>query len=114
MAAQSLYATTARLTFCGHVHRPQVYTVGVAGGVTEFTPITGSPIPLLPGRRWLAVLGSVGQPRDGIASASYAILDTERHELTYYRAPYDVEEAAARIRNKGLPPWLAERLAVGR
>jgi len=113
-AAQSLYATTARLTFCGHVHRPQVYTVGLAGGVTAFTPITESPIPLLPGRRWLAVLGSVGQPRDGVPSASYAILDTERRELTYYRAAYDVEQAAARIRSKGLPQWLADRLAVGR
>ncbi|MGD0023082.1 MAG: metallophosphoesterase, partial [Xanthobacteraceae bacterium] len=35
-------------------------------------------------------------------------------ELTYCRAPYDVEEAAARIRNKGLPSWLADRLAMGR
>jgi diadenosine tetraphosphatase ApaH/serine/threonine PP2A family protein phosphatase len=75
--------------------------------------VSGSAIPLLPGRRWLAVLGSVGQPRDGNPSASYAMLDTDRHELTYCRAPYDVEEAADRIRKKGLPVWLADRLAIG-
>jgi len=113
-AAQSLFATTARITFCGHVHRPQLYTVGPGGSVTAFTPMTGSPIPLLPGRRWLAVLGAVGQPRDGIPSASYAVLDTARRELIYCRVPYDVEEAAARIRKKGLPGSLADRLALGK
>jgi hypothetical protein len=28
--------------------------------------------------------------------------------------PYDVETAASRIRDNGLPLWLAERLSVGR
>jgi diadenosine tetraphosphatase ApaH/serine/threonine PP2A family protein phosphatase len=28
--------------------------------------------------------------------------------------PYDVEEAARRIRENGLPLWLAERLSFGR
>jgi diadenosine tetraphosphatase ApaH/serine/threonine PP2A family protein phosphatase len=41
-------------------------------------------------------------------------LDTERLELTYCRAPYDVDAAAAKIRAKGLPPWLADRLSLGR
>ena len=48
------------------------------GKMTAFTPVAGVPIPLLPGRRWLAVLGSVGQPRDGNPAASYAMLDTDR------------------------------------
>jgi diadenosine tetraphosphatase ApaH/serine/threonine PP2A family protein phosphatase len=69
---------------------------------------------LLPGRRWLVVLGSVGQPRDGNPAASYAMLDTDKRELTYYRAPYDIEQAAAAIRKKGLPIWLANRLFVGK
>jgi diadenosine tetraphosphatase ApaH/serine/threonine PP2A family protein phosphatase len=82
--------------------------------MTAFTPTTGVPIQLLQGRRWLAVLGSVGQPRDGNPAASYVMLDTERRELTYCRAPYDVEQAAARIRKNGLPTWLADRLFVGK
>ena len=69
---------------------------------------------LLPGRRWLAVLGSVGQPRDGNPAASYAMLDTDRREITYCRVPYDVEQAAAQIRANGLPRWLADRLFVGK
>ncbi len=113
-AARSLCATSARITFCGHVHRPKLYTVRSSGSIAAFTPITDSTIPLLPGRRWLAVLGSVGQPRDGNPAASYAVLDTERHELTYCRAAYDIEAAAGRIRDRGLPTWLADRLFLGK
>ena len=113
-AARSMIATSAAITFCGHVHRPALYTMSATGKITAFTPITGAAIQLLPGRRWLAVLGSVGQPRDGNPAASYALLDTKRRELTYCRVPYDVEEAAGRIRNKSLPNWLADRLLVGK
>lgn len=113
-AARSINATSAHLTVCGHVHQPALYTMSAAGKITAFTPIAATAIRLLPGRRWLAVLGSVGQPRDGNPAASYVMLDTRRRELTYCRAPYDVEEAAGRIRNKGLPAWLADRLLVGK
>ena len=82
--------------------------------MTAFTPRTDVPVQLLPGRRWLAVLGSVGQPRDGNPAASYVMLDTKRREITYCRAPYDVEQAAAQIRKKGLPTRLAERLFLGK
>ncbi len=113
-AARSLFATSAHLTVCGHVHRPALYSMSSAGKMTAFTPITGVPIQLLPGRKWLAVLGSVGQPRDGTPAASYAMLDTAKAELTYCRAPYDIDEAAARIRAQGLPSWLADRLYLGK
>ena len=115
-AAQSIIATTAQITICGHVHRPALYSMSATGKITAFMPVTGSAIQLLagPGRRWLAVLGSVGQPRDGNPAASYVMLDTERRELTYCRTPYDVDEAATRIRNNGLPTWLADRLLVGK
>jgi diadenosine tetraphosphatase ApaH/serine/threonine PP2A family protein phosphatase len=113
-AGRSMNATSARITLCGHLHRPGLYTIGSGGGVTAFRPIAGTPIPLLAGRRWLAVLGSVGQPRDGNPAAAYAVLDTERHELTFCRVPYDFDEAGRRIRAKGLPAWLADRLARGK
>ena len=112
-AARSISATPAHITFCGHIHQPALYSMSATAKMTSFTPTTGFAIQLLPGRRWLAVLGSVGQPRDGNPAASYAMLDTEKRELTYCRAPYDVEQAAARIRKKGLPVWLADRLRVG-
>ena len=112
-AAHSISATSAHVTFCGHIHQPAIYTMSATAKMTAFTPVTGIPIQLLQGRRWLAVLGSVGQPRDGNPAAAYAMLDTEKRELTFCRAPYDIEAAAAAIRKKGLPNWLADRLFVG-
>jgi diadenosine tetraphosphatase ApaH/serine/threonine PP2A family protein phosphatase len=113
-AARSINATTAHVSFCGHIHRPALYCMSATGKMTAFTPVSGKPVPLLPGRRWLVVLGSVGQPRDGNPAASYAMFDSERGEITYCRVPYDIEQAATTIRNKGLPTWLAERLFLGK
>ncbi|MGO4714317.1 metallophosphoesterase family protein [Bradyrhizobium sp. 2TAF24] len=113
-AKRSMRATSADVTFCGHVHRPALYTLSPAGRMTAFTPTAGVSVQLLPGRQWLAVLGSVGQPRDHSAAASYAMLDAAAATLTYHRVPYDVEQAAARIRQQGLPAWLADRLYLGR
>lgn len=113
-AADSLAATQAHVTFCGHVHRPALYSLSSTAKMTSFTPTTDAPIPLIPGRRWLAVLGAVGQPRDGNPAAAYCLFDTESGELTYRRVPYDIEAAAKRILQQGLPPMLAERLYAGR
>ncbi|THD74210.1 MAG: metallophosphoesterase [Bradyrhizobium sp.] len=113
-AALSISATNAHATFCGHIHRPALYSMSAAAKMTSFVPTSGVPVQLLGGRRWLAVLGSVGQPRDGNPAASFAMFDTGSREITYCRVPYDAEAAANRIRENGLPPWLAERLLVGR
>ena len=113
-AARSIAATEAHVTFCGHIHRPALYSMSPAAKMTSFIPTSGVPVQLLGGRRWLAVLGSVGQPRDGDPAASFAMLDTASRELTYCRVPYNVEAAADRIRANGLPHWLADRLLVGK
>jgi len=113
-AAHSLVATRARITFCGHVHRPALYSMSATAKMTSFIPSADVSVQLLGGRQWLAVLGAVGQPRDGIAAASFALFDTLTRQITYCRVPYDVEAAAARIRENGLPHWLADRLLVGR
>jgi diadenosine tetraphosphatase ApaH/serine/threonine PP2A family protein phosphatase len=113
-AARSIAATDAHITLCGHIHLPSLYSMSAAAKMTSFIPTSGVPVQLLGGRRWLAVLGSVGQPRDRNPAASFAMLDTESREITYCRVPYDVEAAAQRIRDNGLPLWLADRLMVGR
>jgi diadenosine tetraphosphatase ApaH/serine/threonine PP2A family protein phosphatase len=113
-AGRSLLATGAHVTFCGHIHRPALYSISVTGKMTSFVPTSGVTLQLLRGRRWLTVLGSVGQPRDGDPAASFAMFDTTSREITFCRVPYDVDTAAMRIRENGLPHWLADRLSVGR
>ena len=119
-AGRSIRSTACRVTFCGHVHKPSLYSMTEMWGsvsemwkTTSFRPVAGVPVPLMPQRRWLAVIGSVGQPRDGDPSASYAILDSARNELTYHRVPYDFDVTGQKIRAAGLPWMLAERLRKG-
>jgi diadenosine tetraphosphatase ApaH/serine/threonine PP2A family protein phosphatase len=113
-AARSMIATSAHVTFCGHIHTPGLYSMSATAKMTSFVPVSGVPINLLKGRQWLAVLGSVGQPRDRNPAAAFALYDTASREITFCRVPYDVEAAAQRIRDAGLPLWLADRLLQGR
>ena len=113
-ATPSFRASAARLILCGHVHVPLLASCDMGGVVREQAFRTGLPIPLLPSRRWLAVVGSVGQPRDGVAQAGWALVDTVRQELTFRRTPYDAAGAARKVRAAGLPEELAVRLLVGR
>ena len=77
-------------------------------------PLTGVSVALSKQHRWLAVIGSAGQPRDGNPAAAFATYDTATRMLTCRRVPYDVAAAVAKIRAAGLPEQLAARLLVGR
>jgi diadenosine tetraphosphatase ApaH/serine/threonine PP2A family protein phosphatase len=112
-ASRSIIATRAHVTFCGHIHVPALYHMSMTGKFASFDPVDRVEIPLSSHRRWLAVIGSVGQPRDHNPAACYAVLDDERSVLTYIRVPYDVESAARKIREAGLPIGLSYRLFEG-
>jgi diadenosine tetraphosphatase ApaH/serine/threonine PP2A family protein phosphatase len=112
-ASKSLKATPAQATFCGHTHIPMLFHMTMTGKIASFEPVDRVEIPLTARRRWLAVIGSVGQPRDHNPAACYAILDAARGILTYIRVPYDVDTAARKIRDAGLPIELSFRLAEG-
>ena len=112
-AVRSLQATRQRITFCGHMHEPMLYHLSPSGKGGAFVPVPGEPIPLLPSRRWLAIPGSAGQPRDGNPAACYAVFDAADASLTYWRVPYDHDAASAKMRDAGLPEALSSRLADG-
>ncbi len=112
-AAQSLSFTTRRITVCGHVHVPRYFYTAQGQQIEEFIPTAGFPLPLLRQRRWVIVLGAVGQPRDGNPAAAYGMLDTAQGRLTLHRVPYDIDSAARKIRQAGLPDFLAARLFAG-
>jgi diadenosine tetraphosphatase ApaH/serine/threonine PP2A family protein phosphatase len=112
-AARSLDAALRPYTFSGHVHDPTLYFTTPAGKTAEFRPTAGSPVPTPHRRRWLAIVGSVGQPRDGNPRAAYALFDAATETLTFYRVAYDHLATARRIRAVGLPAMFAERLEHG-
>lgn len=67
------------------------------------------------GGKWLLNPGSVGFPKDGDPRAAYALLELGQElKITIRRVPYDLEQTAAAILAKGLPPKAAADLRVGR
>ncbi|HEX6490691.1 MAG TPA: metallophosphoesterase family protein [Gaiellaceae bacterium] len=109
-ARTSFEQTEAPLLLVGHSHVPLALSLagdelsgGVAAGGSEVELGTG---------RWLLNPGSVGQPRDGDPRAAYLLLEPTRR-ARFRRVAYPVEKTQAKLREKGLPDALAERLAHG-
>jgi diadenosine tetraphosphatase ApaH/serine/threonine PP2A family protein phosphatase len=112
-AQRCIEAAQAAYTFAGHVHDQELYFQVGPGKATLFRPVAGSPVPIGRHRRWLAIVGSVGQPRDNDPAAAYAQFDTERERITFRRVPYDHLAAARKIEEAGLPLSIAYRVAKG-
>lgn len=108
-AQRSVAAAGTRYTFSGHVHDQTLYAEVSPDKMTSFRPQPGSPVPVPAHRRWLAIVGSVGQPRDGSPAAAYALFDAARETLVFHRVAYDHHAAARKIRAAGLPDLLSFR-----
>jgi len=113
-AERSLRSTKARITIVGHVHAPHLWRLTSSGTATGHIPASGVDIPLARSQTWLAVMGAVGQPRDGNCAAAFGLLDTVRSTLTFERVSYDHFATCRKVREAGLPEPLATRLLRGR
>lgn len=111
-ALGSLRAADASYTFCGHVHEQRLFAA-VETRAIAYRPASGRPVAVAAHRRWLAIVGSVGQPRDGSPAAGYALFDEAGGRLTFYRVPYDHRAAARKLRSAGLSAALAQRIEKG-
>ncbi len=103
----------------GHLHVPGVYASYFEGGAIEERRLEPTDEFLecsLGVGEWLFVtVGAVGKPRDGVAVANYALMDSDAGTITLRRAPYDVQPVCDLIRRTdGLPDELADQLAAGR
>ena len=112
-AQRSIDAAQTTYTFSGHVHDQELYAQVGHGKTIVFRPVQGSPVPVGRHRRWLAIVGSVGQPRDNNPAAAYAQFDTETERITFRRVPYDHRTAARKIEQAGLPLSIAYRVEKG-
>ncbi len=97
------------LCFYGHTHCPTIYEKQI--GAVYRIDAQNFKLPI--GRKYFINVGSVGQPRDGDARASYVIYDVMERMVYFRRLEYDVAKAQARIRAAGLHERLAERLEIG-
>ncbi|MEP7082036.1 MAG: metallophosphoesterase family protein [Chloroflexota bacterium] len=116
IAAANFEAFETRLCLFGHTHLPVIFRE-LNGGV-ETLPGSAGPAVELNGGRSLVNPGSVGQPRDGIPDAAYAIVDVgagaARDSVEFRRVPYEVGRTQQLMRERELPARLVERLSYGR
>jgi predicted phosphodiesterase len=106
---EALRKLGATLGFLGHSHVPV--------GFFDTDPITytlDTDIPIDEDAAIIINAGSVGQPRDENSKASFAVLDSDTKMVTIKRIEYDIDAAATKIRNAGLPEILAARLYQGK
>jgi len=101
-----------RVCFFGHTHRRALWYRDIRGKVA-LRQISPAAMRLSPNEHYLINPGSVGQPRDGNPEAAYAIFDDKAGSIEFKSVPYDISGAQRRILAAGLPPYLAERLALG-
>ncbi len=103
-------ASDKRLTFVGHTHFPEVYTLLADGRITQTQPTV---LTLDSGMRYLVNVGSVGEPRDGSVTASYCLFDDATRQLEFRRVAFDLQALAADLQQQpqlGVPWFLKERV----
>ena len=111
VARASMAAMPTRSGLHGHTHLPIAY-IEEDGRLETMSPGSGSRL-TFDGRRVLLNPGSVGQPRDGIPTSGWLLLDTEAETATWRRTAYDISEVQAAMTRLSLPERLVARLAYG-
>ena len=97
----------------GHSHVPFICRPDTQRGAVFMSPPLGGSFDL--GEERLIINpGSVGQPRDGDPSASYAMYDSVEKTVSHRRVIYDISATQDKMRLHGLPDFLIDRLAQGR
>jgi predicted phosphodiesterase len=116
IAAANFDHYDTRLCLFGHTHLPIAYRLA-DGAVEGIRGMPGDRLGLGTSRTLLNP-GSVGQPRDGLPDAAYAVLETANGStddvIEFRRVRYDIDRTQRLMREAGLPPRLAERLSFGR
>jgi len=116
IAAANFAHFDTRLCLFGHTHLPMVFREA-DGGIDTTIGVPDEHVEL-GGARALVNPGSVGQPRDGISSAAYAIVETGSEATTdvveFRRVRYDIDRTQRQMQALGLPARLADRLSYGR
>jgi predicted phosphodiesterase len=96
----------------GHTHLPMVWQCTPTGRV-QAVETKALCVTLDPACQYIINPGSVGQPRYGGPEATYILLNDTDRTAEFRFVAYDIDTTQEKIYDAGLPPYLAERLAVG-
>jgi len=109
VAHANLELLNGGICFHGHTHVPGIFAM-VNGAVTHEYRVDTFPL----NGPALVNPGSVGQPRDGLPTASYGVWDVDAKTFEFRRVRYDIKGAQRVIRKAKLPERFALRLESGR
>ncbi|HCW74541.1 MAG TPA: hypothetical protein DHM90_12975 [Clostridiaceae bacterium] len=101
----------AKVMFTGHTHKPCIFKMTDDDRVEIYQSKDGDIY--LDERMYIINVGSVGQSRNSIPKAHYAVYDTDERKVSFKSVDYSIKEAAGRIEEEGLPEFLAKRLYLG-
>lgn len=117
VAERVLWRMCERWSFVGHTHLPAIFAGGPRTRAVRIAPFPGEWVSFESHRRYLVNPGSVGQPRDGDARASWGLLESNNSmqvgRFRVERVVYGVDAVCDAIRGVGLPEALGRRLLVG-
>ena len=105
---ERIFALVDQYCFQGHTHIPGVFTAQKFSEPQELDNTYK-----LSSEKVLINVGSVGQPRDGKAQASYVTLEDD--QVTFHRVEYDLDTTIRKIYDiPELDNFLGDRLREGR
>lgn len=98
-----------QILFVGHSHVAGAYCLRDGAVMEVYVP----KLNILPTSKYIVNVGSVGQPRDGDFRACCCVYDSNENTVIFNRLNYNIDIAARKIFNAGLPERLALRLFTG-
>ncbi len=113
-AARAFDRTDAPIVFVGHTHIAEYWVRDEENAIGHRHMQHGGELQLEDGKRYIIDVGSVGQPRDLNPAASFVLYDPGRRRVEWVRYDYPIEEVQRKMRAAQLPPYLVDRLRVGR
>ncbi len=100
-AIAAIHCFEEKICFIGHTHVPGTFSS------------SGRAKSISADEKYLVNVGSVGQPRDGNPMLAFGIFDSTSWNYELIRSDYDIDGAAEKILNAGLPRELGYRLMYG-
>ncbi len=113
-AARAFERTDAPIVFIGHTHIAEYWVRDGEGAIGHRHMQHGGELNVEEGKRYIIDVGSVGQPRDLNPAASFVFYEPERRRVEWIRYDYPIDEVQRKMRTAQLPPYLVDRLSVGR
>ncbi len=109
-ARDALRAMTHPIAFIGHTHYPAVHN---RGGAMTAVCCRASRSRFAPGRSTSSTWEASGSRATAIPRSAYVIFDDDARTAEVFRVEYDVDAAALKILEAGLPAMLADRIRRG-